>query len=132
MLIIKVFILKIVNERIIILVGYVLGFISLIGFYFIDILQLKVFFSILFGLSVPGFFMFTLSMAVGHFKDNTGTVSSTIFSSGYLGIVFYQIISGYISETYSPDLLYVVIIASFLVLVVTVVVLNIGFREEKI
>jgi hypothetical protein len=103
-----------------------------LAFYFIDVLTLKVLFAVLFGLSVPGFFMFSLSMAVGYSKDNKGTVSSTIFSFGYLGIVFYQLISGYISEIYSPDLLFIVITASSLVLMGIVILLNIGFRGEEI
>ena len=128
-LIVKTFLLKNIDEKKLMMAGYAMGFMSLIGFYFVDILTIKVALAVLFGLSVPGFFMLSLSLAVGHFKDNTGTVSSTIFSFGYLGMVFYQFFSGYISETYSPDLLFVVITVSSLVLVGLVTALNVGFRD---
>lgn len=116
----KIKLVKIFQEKRILLFSFILSFFLLIGILLIDNLVLKNILIFLFGFNIAGNFAITFSISSELFSEYANSISGLLIAFTYLGIMFFQYLSGYLSEHFSKDsVLYINIVTLFILVVIT-------------
>ncbi|MBN2072361.1 MAG: MFS transporter [Actinobacteria bacterium] len=112
------------NEKKILLIGFIMSFLTLIGVWLMDDLILKNIFIFLFGIGIAGNFSITFSISSGLFPEYANAASGLMQSFATLGLIVFQYLSGYMSEYYSKSsVLYINIAVLFVLIILTLILI---------
>jgi len=110
--------LKKLDEKKLLFICSILGFIFLLSSTFADSLIFKIIFIFLFGYNIIGLFEMTLSLSVKVKPNYTGSTSTLIFSFAYIAMIIFHYTIGYFSEKLSVEsVMYIDLITLFLLIV---------------
>ncbi len=113
---------KKISELKLLFIFSIIGCISTILYSISQIVCLKLFFLIIQAMSYPSFFPILNAIAVEENKKSSGTILSVTISMSVVGLIFFQLISGYIMEYYKilgiNVLLIVVSVCCFIIILI--------------
>lgn len=126
--------LKKLDEKKLLFICSILGFVFLLSSTFADNLVLKIIFIFLFGYNIIGLFEMTLSLSVKVKPDYTGSISTLIFSFAYIAMIIFHYTIGYFSEKLSVESVMYIDLITFFLLVISISFLNFypKFRESRV
>ena len=108
------------NEKKVMQIFSILSFIFLFTSFFISLLVIKIVLILLFGFSIAAIALISISMGIKLKPRYSGSITSILSSFGWMGVVIFQYITGYLTENYSGvSLIYVSLTALFLLIVFT-------------
>ena len=123
-MLVKNYMVKHVEDKKLLLASISLSFVFLLSAFLFSNLTVKVIFIFLFGVNVAGNFSLTFSMGLNIGPRFTNIVSSLLHASSYLGVVFFQYLSGYMSENFSKNSVLYIDLALLLILIIVIAIIN--------
>ena len=116
----KSFLLTRLNEKKVIQYSAILAFIFLFTSFFIDQLIFKVIFILFFGFSYSAIAALTIPIGIRQNSRYSGSITSIITGFGWMGVVVFQYIAGYLTENISADsIIYISLAGLFLMVIFT-------------
>ena len=114
----KSFIFTKFNEKKIMQYSSILAFVFLFTSIFIEQLTIKVILILFFGFSFAAVGALALATAIRHFQGYSGSVTSMISGFGWIGVVVFQYITGYLTEKISANSIVYISLAALLVMII--------------
>jgi len=128
--VLKIQILKILNEINILLITLFASLVFMGAIYYSNNLYFMILFVFLFGLSISSNGMLIISLGLKVYKKYDKTISGNLLAASYLGVICFQYLVGYFSEHYtSNSVIYINMVILFISLVI---VIYIKFFKMKI
>jgi predicted MFS family arabinose efflux permease len=130
--VIKIQILKIKAEADLLFYSLIISLASILAINFSKALVMSVILVFLFGLSISSNGMIIISMGVKVFKKYNKNVAGFLMAASYLGVMFFQYLTGYLSENYtSGSVIYINVCLVLLSLIIVIFIKTLIKRSGR-